>query len=724
MPYTAANPATFTDDLTEVLDDATYDDEDASAGTATYTEPELSWAGPLAIGATATVTYSVTVNDPLTGDGELTNAITGPPESNCATPTGPGCTTTTPIKAFEIVKTTTSTSVVPGGDITYTVELTNTGQVSYTAGDPATFTDDLTEVLDDTGDPTGITITPDVGSASFTAPDLTWTGPLEAGATLTVSYTVTVDNPDLGDGVLINAVTGPPESTCADSDNPGCSVTLPDKDLTITKSSDATGAVLPGNTVTYSVDIENTGTVAYTAGDPATFSDDLTEVLDDAGDPANITITPDQGTASFTDPDLTWSGPLAVGQTVTVTYEVTVDDPLGGDGVLADAVTGPPESNCGDGTETDCTTTTPVRALEITKTSSPATALPGATITYTITVENTGGAPYAGADLATFEDDLSEILDDARYTGQTASVGNVSYAQPILSWEGPLDPGDTATITYTVIVDDPGTGDGVLTNAVVGPPESNCDTGAETGCVTTTPVRSLGITKSSDAAGAVLPGDTVTYSVEIENTGQVDYTAGDPATFSDDLTEVLDDAGDPANITVTPTGQGTATFADPDLTWSGPLAAGETVTVTYEVTVDDPPTGDGVLTNAVTGPPGVQLRRRHRDRLHHHDPDPLPRDREDLRRRCVRHPGPGRHLLGDGHQHGDGAVHRRRPRLVRGRPERRARQHQRPDRHHGHPHRPGHGVLRRLHAELVRPTGPRRQRHRRLHGHGRQPPDR
>ena len=39
----------------------------------------------------------------------------------------------------------------------------------------------------------------------------------------------------------------------------------------------------------------------------------------------------------------------------------------------------------------------------------------------------------------------------------------------------------SATITYSVTVNDPLSGDGTLTNAVVGPPESNCDTGTETG---------------------------------------------------------------------------------------------------------------------------------------------------------------------------------------------------------------------------------------------------
>ena len=42
----------------------------ATAGTVSYTSPNLTWTGNLAVGATATITYSVTVNSPDTGSGD------------------------------------------------------------------------------------------------------------------------------------------------------------------------------------------------------------------------------------------------------------------------------------------------------------------------------------------------------------------------------------------------------------------------------------------------------------------------------------------------------------------------------------------------------------------------------------------------------------------------------------------------------------------------------
>ena len=82
-PYTGA---TFTDPLTGVLDDAVYNaDAAATAGTVSYASPNLTWTGNLAVGATATITYSVTVNNPDTGGKILANTVTSTtPGSNCA----------------------------------------------------------------------------------------------------------------------------------------------------------------------------------------------------------------------------------------------------------------------------------------------------------------------------------------------------------------------------------------------------------------------------------------------------------------------------------------------------------------------------------------------------------------------------------------------------------------------------------------------------------------
>ena len=59
-----------------MLGDATYNgDAVATAGSVSFASPDMTWTGDLTAGASATVTYSVTVNDPDTGDRIMTNTV-------------------------------------------------------------------------------------------------------------------------------------------------------------------------------------------------------------------------------------------------------------------------------------------------------------------------------------------------------------------------------------------------------------------------------------------------------------------------------------------------------------------------------------------------------------------------------------------------------------------------------------------------------------------------
>jgi large repetitive protein len=69
--------------------------------------------------------------------------------------------------------------------------------------------------------------------------------------------------------------------------------------------------------------------------------------------------------------------------------------------------------------------------LTLTNTASTGSATPGATVSYTVTIANTGQTPYSGVSVA---DDLSGVLDDAAYNGDaSATAGAVSYASPTLT---------------------------------------------------------------------------------------------------------------------------------------------------------------------------------------------------------------------------------------------------------------------------------------------------
>ncbi|MCI4082292.1 DUF11 domain-containing protein [Streptomyces sp. MMS21 TC-5] len=108
------------------------------------------------------------------------------------------------------------------------------------------------------------------------------------------------------------------------------------------------------------------------------------------------------------------------------------------------------------------------------------------------------------------------------------------------------------------------------------------------------------VAKSASPTGPVNQGNTITYRLTVTNTG----TTAANGDFTDDLSDVLDDATFvPGSLTST---SGSANLTGNTLTWTGTLAPGGTATVTYQVRVNTPDTGDHTLVNYVapTAPGG------------------------------------------------------------------------------------------------------------------------
>lgn len=242
-----------------------------------------------------------------------------------------------------------------------------------------------------------------------------------------------------------------------------------------------------------------------------------------------------------------------------------------------------------------CTVTNTARTFAVTKSAAPpppAVVHAGERVTYTIVVRNTGGTAFSGvgADVASFTDDLSRVLDDATYNGD--ATGGATVTGTTLSWKGALAVGASVTITYSVTVGKPGAGDGTLVNTVTG----GVSCAVQCDGTTSTPVQWYEVEKSASAA-SVLPGDTVRYTVKVTNTSPYDYTAASPATVTDDLSDVLEDARYNDDVT------GGATVSGTMLSWAGALPAGGSVTIGYTVTVMAPAKGDRSMVNTVVSAP-------------------------------------------------------------------------------------------------------------------------
>ena len=164
------------------------------------------------------------------------------------------------------------------------------------------------------------------------------------------------------------------------------------------------------------------------------------------------------------------------------------------------------------------TITALVPALTISMTAQSRSTAPGDTVHYAITIANTGQAAYGGA---TVTDSLTGVLDDASYDNDAAATGGtVSFATPDLTWTGDLSVGATVTITYSVSVNDPATGDLILASTVSSAaPGSNCLPGSsDPQCSSNIPVvlGVLSITAPASAnLGSAAPGGTASASLGI-----------------------------------------------------------------------------------------------------------------------------------------------------------------------------------------------------------------
>jgi len=208
--YTTANPAYLYDDYSLAADDATFGTLATSPttyGTATQAGSRITFtqtAGTFAANGTVTITYRLTVGS--AGNGAMTNlartsgvAIAAGTPITCdigsADRLAAVCARVDLVSPSASVTKTANVAAIPaaGGTVGYTLTVTNTSTVPYTATSPA-------RVVDYYGGLVGAASGTPVASASSgtVAPVdtanrlISWSGALPVGGSVTITVTVTV----------------------------------------------------------------------------------------------------------------------------------------------------------------------------------------------------------------------------------------------------------------------------------------------------------------------------------------------------------------------------------------------------------------------------------------------------------------------------------------------------------------------------------------------------
>jgi uncharacterized repeat protein (TIGR01451 family) len=381
---------------------------------------------------------------------------------------------------LSIAKTTGATSVAPGGTVTYTITIHNSG--------PSTAT---SVVMSDTLPASLLfqSITP-VAGFSCTTPAVGVTGTINcSGGTLTnganavFTLTTTIANNASGsinNSASASSATFDPNSGNGSGGAPAVTVSNgPSADLSLTKTTPSSGAA-PGATIVYTLTAHNAGpdaasTVVMTDTLPASLL--FQSIVTPAG--FNCTTPAVGASGTITCNSATMANAANATFTLTVRVAGNASGSITNSGSISSA-TGDPNAGNGSSSAPPVTVLPSSIDLSLTKTTQSSTATPGSTISYTITVANAGPSTATNV---TMTDVLPAGL---QFVSAVPSQGSCSGTTTVTCTLGSILSGGSATITLQGTVT---SNSGSITNsATVTATETDSNPGNNGGSAPAVPV--------------------------------------------------------------------------------------------------------------------------------------------------------------------------------------------------------------------------------------------
>lgn len=444
-------------------------------------------AGAFAPGQSVTCTASYTLTQADVDAGTLTNTATATATAALgANPTSAPSTAAVSIpaaSALSLVKSVTPATVSAVGDtVTYTFDVTNTGNVTVT--DPS-----ITE--------TGFTGTGTVPSASCPP------GALAPAASVQCTAAYQITQADLDAGTITNTATAsavPARGAAPVSNASTASVTAAAAPaVTLVKSSSLTGAAAAGGAVDYSFVVTNTGNVTLSGLVVNDTSFSGTGSLGAIACPAT-TLAP---TAS-----VTCTAPYTLTQADVDSGRLTNTATVSGVTLLGAPVTSTPSN--------DTRTLAAAPALTLVKSASPSAPADfqaGETITYSFVVTNSGNVTLAGVAVQEGTFSGSGVLPTPSCPAAAAS----------------LAPGDQVVCTTDYTVTQADIDAGSVTNSAIAvgtPPGTPTPISSDPSSATVPePAHpAASVVKTADLTKLTHAGQLVHYSFTVTNTGNTTLT--------------------------------------------------------------------------------------------------------------------------------------------------------------------------------------------------------
>jgi uncharacterized repeat protein (TIGR01451 family) len=605
-------------------------------------------------GASAMISYKVTINKPLQGgvvqvvnQGIVRSNELPPAPTNDPTVPGGGPTIVPVVAAPVLAAAKTDTLLIdtapagasPGDTLLYQVTIGNSGNTAATS---VIFNDapDSNTTLVNGSVQTNLGVVTKGNTAGDTSLSID-IGTLPVGVSVSISFRVTINTPlpagvtqvanqgIVSGGNSPTVLTDDPDTPAPNDPNVTPISAAPIVDATKTAQLfadvDGNGSTSPGDILLYTITIRNSGNGAATG---VTFNDLLdsnTSLVVGSVQASQGSVTKGNGAG---DTDVIVSiGAIPGGASMTISYRAAIDNPLpagvtqvanqgivSGGNIPHTPTNGPTPP--GGGTTTPITTAPLIIASKIDKLFVDAdnnrVPSPGDTLLYQITIQNTGNGAAPGMKFSDIPDPNTKLVVGSAQTSQGVvttgnNAGDTSVAVTIGAIPGG---GASVTISFLVTINNPIQG-GVarvrnqgVASGDSGPAVPTDDPTTPTpGDPTDTPItaapvltadKAVSLFADPDNNGVPSPGDTLLYRVTIQNSGN---TAATGVTFAD-----TPDANTALVNGSVRTSQGTITGGNagaPPVTVNiGVLPSGANVTITFQVTINNPlPPGVTQLVN-------------------------------------------------------------------------------------------------------------------------------